>query len=100
MCRCQKAAAFDRLFAGGDDAGHDELRDARRLAYTNGWDEPGMEEYDDYDALRGMSAQRSELEPPLCRQHHPSRSGDAGRLKQRLSQEYAHENASRTARIV
>jgi hypothetical protein len=50
-CVLVRADVFERLQSVlGDDWTHDEMRAAlARSSKENGWDEPGMEVYDDYD---------------------------------------------------
>jgi hypothetical protein len=50
-CVLVRSDVFDRVRnILGDDWTHDEMRMAlARSSNENGWDEPGMEAYDDYD---------------------------------------------------
>lgn len=50
-CVLVRSDIFDRVRGIlGDDWTHDEMRIAlARSSKDNGWDEPGMEAYDDYD---------------------------------------------------
>ena len=50
-CVLVRSDVFDRVQTVlGEDWTHDEMRIALARSFTeNGWDEPGMEVYDDYD---------------------------------------------------